>query len=67
MIALSLLAQKGEAEMDMDRAYANGAFIAGAESYPPKWEAAAQRFREGLGTRARLGLNYGPGARHKFD
>ena len=67
MIALSLLAQKGEAEMDMDRAYANGAFIAGAESYPPKWEAAAQRFREGLGARARLGLDYGPGARQKFD
>ena len=67
MIALSLLAQKGEAEMDMDRAYANGAFIAGAESYPPKWEAAAQRFREGLGARARLGLAYGTGERHKFD
>ena len=67
MIALSLLAQKGEAEMDMDRAYANGAFIAGAESYPPKWEAAAQRFRTSLGARARLGLDYGPGARQKFD
>ena len=28
-----------------DRAYANGAFIAGAEGYPPRWEAAAAAFR----------------------
>lgn len=53
--------------MDMDRAYANGAFIAGAETYPPKWQTAAQTFRAGLGKRARLGLGYGQGARQKFD
>ena len=53
--------------MDMDRAYANGAFIAGAETYPPKWERAAQNFRTGLGARAHLGLDYGAGARQKFD
>ena len=53
--------------MDMDRAYANGAFIAGAESYPPKWEQAAQNFRAGLGARSRLGLDYGTGARQKFN
>ncbi len=53
--------------MDMDRAYANGAFIAGADAYPPKWEAAAAAFRAELGARAKLGLAYGPGARQKFD
>lgn len=50
-----------------DRAYANGAFIAGAEGYPPRWEAAAAGFRESLGARARLGLAYGGGARQRFD
>ena len=53
--------------MDMDRAYTNGAFIAGAESYPPKWANAAQNFRASLGDRARLGLDYGGAARQKFD
>ena len=53
--------------MDMDRAYANGAFITGAETYPPKWERDAQNFRANLGARARLGLEYGARARQKFD
>lgn len=53
--------------MDMDRAYANGAFIAGAESYPPKWAARAAEFRQGLGARAQLGLAYGGADRQKFD
>lgn len=53
--------------MDMDRAYANGAFIEGAEAYPPKWADMAARFREGLGTRAHLGLTYGQAERQKFD
>lgn len=53
--------------MNMDRAYANGAFIAGSETYPPKWEAAASLFRANLGARAQLGLVYGPAARQKFD
>jgi arylformamidase len=59
--------QKQVCFMDMDRAYANGAFIAGAEAYPPKWEAAAAAFRAGLGGRARLGLAYGGAARQRFD
>lgn len=50
-----------------DRAYANGAFIAGAEGYPPRWEAAAAAFRESAGARARLGLAYGTGERQRFD
>ena len=53
--------------MDMDRAYANGAFIAGAEEYPPRWAAKAADFRAGLGARARLGLVYGGGERQRFD
>lgn len=52
---------------EADRAYANGAFIAGAEGYPPRWEAAAAGFRAAMGARARLGLAYGPGARQRFD
>jgi arylformamidase len=50
-----------------DRAYANGAFIAGAETYPPRWEAASAAFRESLGRRARLGLSYGAAERQRFD
>ena len=50
---------------DTDRAYANGAFIAGAEAYVPRWQAQAAAFR--AGARARLGLGYGPGARQRFD
>ncbi len=53
--------------LDPDRAYQNGAFIAGAEAFPPRWKAAAQAFRESLGARAELGLTYGPGERHRFD
>jgi len=53
--------------MDIDLAYSNGAFIADAASYPPKWQAQAAAFQSGLGTRARLGLAYGAGARQQFD
>lgn len=48
-----------------DRAYANGAFIPGADGFPPRWRAAAAAFR---GTaRAELDLPYGPGERQRFD
>ena len=53
--------------LDPDRAYQNRTFIAGAETFPPKWAAAAEAFRDGLGARAELGLAYGPGPRHRFD
>lgn len=53
--------------LDPDRAYQNGAFIAGADAFPPRWKAEAQAFRDGLGSRAELGLTYGPGERHQFD
>jgi arylformamidase len=52
---------------DIDRSYQNGAFIAEADAYPPRWQAAAQAFRAGLGRRAELGLAYGPAERQRFD
>ena len=52
---------------DMDRAYANGAFIPGAEGFPPRWTAEAAAFRAALGARAQTGIAYGPGARQALD
>lgn len=52
---------------DPDRDYANGAFIAEADSYPPAWAAVAAAFRANAGDRARLNLPYGPGERQRFD
>ncbi|MEM8653495.1 MAG: alpha/beta hydrolase [Pseudomonadota bacterium] len=51
----------------MDDAYANGAYIDGAEEYPPRWATEAEAFREDLGARARLGLSYGPSDRMALD
>ncbi|WP_299966267.1 alpha/beta hydrolase [uncultured Roseobacter sp.] len=51
----------------LDDAYANAAHIPAAEDYPPRWEAAAAAFREGLGTRAQVGLSYGASPRQKVD
>lgn len=53
--------------MDWDDAYANGAHIPGAASFPPRWEAAAASFREALGDRAKTGIAYGDGARQIAD
>lgn len=55
--------------MELDDAYANGAYIAGAESFPPMWEEAAKRFAgaQGAADRFRGGLPYGQGARERFD
>lgn len=61
------MAKGREWRSEADRAYANGAFIAGAEGYPPRWEAAAAAFRESLGVRARLGLAYGGAERQRLD
>ena len=52
---------------DLDDAYANGAYIDGAEGYPPRWAAAAEAYRMALGDRARLGISYGPSSRMAFD
>jgi acetyl esterase/lipase len=53
--------------MDLDDAYANGAYIKGAEDYPPRWLASAEDFRNSLHERAQLDIPYGPAARQKFD
>ena len=52
---------------ELDDAYANRAYIDGADDFPPRWEGEAQAFRDALGDRARVGLPYGEGARHVFD
>lgn len=54
---------------DYDDAYANGAHIAGAADYPPRWAGLAEAFRGQLSQagRARLDLGYGPGARNRLD
>lgn len=53
--------------MELDDAYSNGAYIEGAEDFPPRWTAQAQAFRDGLGARAQLDIAYGPGERNRFD
>lgn len=52
---------------DLDKAYANGAFIPGADTYAPRWATEAEAFRATLGPRGRLGTPYGPGPREWFD
>ncbi|EIE50229.1 esterase [Salipiger aestuarii] len=55
--------------MDLSDAYANGPFIAHADSYPPRWADAAARLRADMAADGRLreGLSYGPGGRNRFD
>ena len=50
---------------DMDDAYANGAYIDGAEKYPTKWAEAAAEFR--ANTPCELDIVYGRRAREKYD
>ena len=53
--------------MDYDRAYANGPFIPGAETFPPRWAEEAAAFRAALGQRARTAIPYGPNPRNALD
>ncbi len=53
--------------MELDDAYANGAYIDGAADYPDRWAASAEDFRNSLHERASLDIPYGTGTRHKFD
>jgi arylformamidase len=53
--------------VDYDRAYANGPFIPGAESFPPRWTREAAAFRATLGQRARTAIPYGPKPRNQLD
>lgn len=52
---------------EMDRAYANGAFIADADRISARWPVAAAAYRAALGARAVTDQPYGQGARQKFD
>ncbi|EAR52392.1 possible esterase/lipase/thioesterase [Oceanicola granulosus HTCC2516] len=51
--------------MTLDDAYANGRFIANADTYPPRWERAAADFR--AATRGRLDVPYGDTPRQRLD
>jgi arylformamidase len=53
--------------VDYDRAYANGPFIPGAETFPPRWAQEAAAFRAALGQRARTAITYGPKPRNALD
>lgn len=53
--------------MELDDAYANAAYIDGAEAYLPRWTADARALREKLGKRAQLDLPYGESERQKYD
>lgn len=52
---------------DWDDAYANGAHIENAASYPPKWAEKAAAFRATLTERAALDISYGTGERNRLD
>lgn len=49
----------------LDDAYANAAYIPGAEAFPPKWTAAAEAFRAAAA--GKLDVPYGPSPRQRFD
>ncbi|MBO9476426.1 alpha/beta hydrolase [Shimia sp. R11_0] len=51
--------------MDWDDAYSNGAYIAGADGFPPRWAKEAAAFRASAG--AQEDVAYGAGARQKLD
>lgn len=51
--------------MDWDDAYANGAYIEGADAYPDRWADEAAAYREE--TDARVDVAYGTGAREVCD
>ncbi|EBA13215.1 alpha/beta hydrolase [Roseobacter sp. CCS2] len=51
--------------MELDDAYANAAYIPGADTYPDKWTQAAATFR--ARAMCELDLAYGEGPRHRID
>lgn len=55
--------------MDYDDAYANAAYIDGAETYPERWWNASQGWAAGQEARGlrRRAVPYGPGERQKYD
>lgn len=55
--------------MELDDAYANAAYIPGADAFPEAWARRAAGFREGMIEQglAELGIPYGDTARQRFD
>ena len=53
--------------MKNDEAYKNMDYIPDGAAYPARWAAAASAFRDGLGTKATLGISYGKRERNWFD
>ncbi|TCL01331.1 alpha/beta hydrolase family protein [Shimia isoporae] len=51
--------------MDWDDAYANAAYIDGADAYPDRWASEGAAFRAATG--ARVDVSYGQGAREVYD
>lgn len=56
-----------EFRSEYDRDYANGAFIARADSFPPRWESAATTFRNVRQTKSLLDVAYGEAPNQKLD
>jgi arylformamidase len=56
-------------DIDWDDAYANGAYIDGADGFPPRWASKALAFRKALEAKGKCQLNvpYGAHEREKFD
>ena len=54
---------------DWDDAYSNGAYIEGADEYPPRWAKKAAAFRDEMLAegRATIDVAYGADAREKYD
>jgi acetyl esterase/lipase len=54
---------------DFDDAYMNSSYIPDGASYPARWAASAERFREHLpeGCTVETGVAYGAGERQRFD
>lgn len=55
--------------MQLDDAYANGAYISNADSYPKAWQQQAAAFRGGVVEQglADLDISYGDSSRQRFD
>lgn len=53
--------------MQLDDAYANGAHIPQAETYPPRWQAMSEVLRAARASRSELGISYGASPRQAFD
>ncbi|MGB7242575.1 MAG: alpha/beta hydrolase [Sulfitobacter sp.] len=53
--------------MNLDDAYANGAYIDNADDYPSRWQREAAAFRNALSDRVEIDVAYGPTSRQVFD